>query len=129
AVAKNHRHLTSPISPLSAPYFEAFGISLDEFTVTSVSLPDEVSAHFDQVTRMNMVGDQIAKFQQFQIATAIGKDGSSAQQGAQQGIAMGMRMTQMPDGTAAPAAEGVQATSSGSIAPDERGQQSQQTKS
>ena len=127
-VAKNHSHLNARIRPLIAPYFEAFGISLTEFTVTSVSLPDEVSAHFDQVTGMNMVGDQMAKFQQFQIATAIGKDGSSAQQGAQQGLAMGVLMNQMPHGTAA-APQGGTATSSDSLSPEQMEQKLQQVKS
>src|SRR5690606_19635355 len=80
------------------------GIAITQFTVSSVTLPDEVTRYFDQVTGMNMVGDHIDRFQQFNTAVAIGKDGHTAQQGAQQGIAMGIMMKEMNKASDSPAA-------------------------
>lgn len=103
-IARNHTELNARIEPLISPYFEEFGIAITQFTVSSVTLPDEVTRYFDQVTGMNMVGDHIDRFQQFNTAVAIGKDGHTAQQGAQQGIAMGIMMKEMNKASDSPAA-------------------------
>ncbi|MGO1597448.1 MAG: SPFH domain-containing protein [Sphingobacterium sp.] len=106
-VARNHTELNARIEPLIAPYFEDFGIAITQFTVTSVTLPDEVTRYFDQVTGMNIVGEAIDRFQQFNTAVAIGKDNHAAQQGAQQGIAMGIMMKEMNTTNAPPIASAV----------------------
>ena len=88
-IAGSHTVLNGKIEPLIQPYFENLGIGISQFTVTSVTLPEEVTKYYDKVTGMNMVGD-MAKFQQFNTAIAVSQEGNPAQQGAQQGVAMGM---------------------------------------
>src|SRR5690606_1744276 len=102
-VAGNLSQLNARIEPLIAPYFEDFGIAITQFTVTSVTLPEEVTGYYDKVTGMNMLGDNMDKFQQFNTAIAISKDGNMAQQGAQQGAAMGILLQEMNDSTGAKA--------------------------
>src|SRR5690606_5643369 len=69
--------------------------AITQFTVTSVTLPEEVTQYYDKVTGMNMAGDNLAKFQQFNTAIAVSKEGHPAQQGVQQGVAMGMVLREM----------------------------------
>src|SRR5690606_14136719 len=64
-IAANHAQLNARIAPLIQPYFDDFGIAITQFTVTSVTLPEEVTQYYDKVTGMNMAGDNLAKFQQF----------------------------------------------------------------
>ena len=115
-IAANHAQLNARIGPLIQPYFDDFGIAVTQFTVSSVNLPEEVTQYYDQVTGMNMVGDNLAKFQQFHTAVAISKDGHAAQQGVQQGVAMGMvlkemgAMTQQPPPSESGATTPVQST-------------------
>lgn len=104
-VAGNLSQLNARIEPLIAPYFEDFGIAITQFTVTSVTLPEEVTGYYDKVTGMNMLGDNMDKFQQFNTAIAISKDGNMAQQGAQQGAAMGILLKEMNDSTGTKAKE------------------------
>lgn len=94
-IAGNHAQLNARIAPLIQPYFDDFGIAITQFTVTSVTLPEEVTQYYDKVTGMNMVGDDLAKFQQFNTAIAVSQEGHPAQQGAQQGVAMGMVLKEM----------------------------------
>ncbi|TYR34731.1 SPFH domain-containing protein [Sphingobacterium phlebotomi] len=100
-VARNLSQLNAQIEPLIAPYFQDFGIVITQFTVTSVTLPEEVTGYYDKVTGMNMLGDNMDKFQQFNTAIAISKDGNMAQQGAQQGAAMGILLKEMNQSTEA----------------------------
>lgn len=94
-IAGSHAQLNARIAPLIQPYFDEFGIAITQFTVTSVTLPEEVTQYYDKVTGMNMVGNNLEKFQQFNTAIAISKDGHAAQQGAQQGVAMGLLVKEM----------------------------------
>lgn len=94
-IAGNHALLNDRIAPLIQPYFDDFGIAVTQFTVTSVTLPEEVTSYYDKVTGMNMVGNDLAKFQQFNTAVAVSKEGHPAQQGVQQGVAMGMLLKEM----------------------------------
>jgi len=94
-IAGNHAQLNARIAPLIQPYFDDFGIAITQFTVTSVTLPEEVTQYYDKVTGMNMVGGDLAKFQQFNTAIAVSQEGHPAQQGAQQGVAMGMVLKEM----------------------------------
>src|SRR3546814_2016286 len=89
-IAGSHAQLNDRIAPLIQPYFDDFGIAITQFTVTSVTLPEEVTQYYDKVTGMNMVGDNLAKFQQFNTAIAVSQEGHPAQQGVQQGVAMGI---------------------------------------
>jgi membrane protease subunit (stomatin/prohibitin family) len=67
---------------------------LISFTITSVTLPDEVSAHYDKITNMNMVTD-MDKFTKFNTAQAIGEKGTALNEATTNAMAMGMMMNQM----------------------------------
>ncbi len=76
-----------------------YGLSLDEFNVASVSLPEELQAALDRRISMGMAGD-LNKFTQFQTATAIpiaaANEGGIAGIGAglASGMAIGQQMAQ-----------------------------------
>jgi len=86
-VAGNITQLSKKIEPLLKPYFLQLGIELTQFIITNVTLPEEVLAHYDKLTNMNMVQD-MHKFQQFNTANAIGAEGTALNQGVQQGAMM-----------------------------------------
>ncbi|SHE75447.1 SPFH domain-containing protein [Pedobacter caeni] len=96
-VAGNISELNQKISPLVQSFFSGFGIEITQFTVTSVTLPEEVLKYYDKVTGMNMVTD-INKFSQFSIANAMDKDNSEMADLTRQGLAMGMIMNMTPNG-------------------------------
>jgi membrane protease subunit (stomatin/prohibitin family) len=93
-IAGNLNALNTKIRPLIQPYFEVFGIEVTEFAVTSVTLPEDVTKHFDNVTNMNMVGDMDA-YLKFNQATAVGKTGTALNDATQQGAAMALMMGAM----------------------------------
>ncbi len=93
-VAGNISNLAQKITPLLKPYFAQFGIELITFTITSVTLPDEVSAHYDKITNMNMVSD-MDKYTQFNTAQAISQKGTIANEGLTNGMMAGIMMQQM----------------------------------
>ena len=93
-LAGNMTELSAKIRPLITPYFENLGVEVTEFAISSVTLPTEVTKHFDDVTSMNMVGD-MNRYTQFQTAKAIGEEGNPLQNNVQQGTAMGMMLGAM----------------------------------
>jgi membrane protease subunit (stomatin/prohibitin family) len=93
-LAGNMSALGQKVYPLLSPYFEQLGVRLTQFVITSVSLPDEVSAHFDKITSMNMTRD-MKRFTEFQTAQAIGDKDSGLHGAVQQGAMMGIVMQQM----------------------------------
>lgn len=94
--------LNEKIQPLIQPYFTDLGVEVNKFTITSVTLPEEVLKHYDQVTGMNMVTD-IHKFSQFSVASAITQENSNMGDAARQAVALGMIMNQInPVSTAGP---------------------------
>ncbi|MFD2909152.1 SPFH domain-containing protein [Flavobacterium ardleyense] len=93
-VAGNISEVSKKIEPLLKPYFLQLGVELTHFIITSVTLPDEVSAHYDKITNMNMVSD-MDKFTKFNTATAIGQEGTAANDGTQNAIMAGLMMKQM----------------------------------
>ena len=97
-VAGNVTELGKQIEPFLKPYFAQFGIDLITFTITSVTLPDEVSAHYDKITNMNMVND-MEKFTKFNTANAIGQQGTIANEGVANGMIAGMMMNQIQQQT------------------------------
>lgn len=98
-VAGNISELNKKIRPLIQSFFAGFGIDITQFTITSVTLPDEVLKYYDKVTGMNMITD-IHKYSQFSIANAMDKDHSEMADTARQGLAMGMIMNMSPNGIA-----------------------------
>ncbi len=93
-ITKNISHINEQITPKIAPFFEEFGLEIKNFTIASVSLPDEVSKTFDTVTSMNMV-DDVEKLQKFQTAQAIGSANSTMSHAAMDAAAMGVMMSSM----------------------------------
>jgi len=90
-LAGNLGELGKKITPLLQPYFAQFGIELSSFSITSVTLPDEVSAFYDKITNMNMVTD-MDKFTRFNTANAIGQPNTAPNEGLKAGLAAGMAM-------------------------------------
>ncbi len=94
-IARNLSVLNNQIEPLIHPYFEDLGISITQFTVTSVSLPEQVTEYFDKVTGMNMVGEEAARFREFNTSLAIGSPNSSVAGNIQQGVGLGLLMKEV----------------------------------
>ena len=93
-IAGNLSELNRKIQPLIAPHFEQFGIEVTQFSIASATLPKEVNDNIDKISSMNMIGD-MNKFQQFNTALAIGKDGNPMQQSVQDAAALGLMMQGM----------------------------------
>ncbi|MBB6240313.1 membrane protease subunit (stomatin/prohibitin family) [Pedobacter sp. AK013] len=91
--AGNVSELNKKIQPLIQQYFTALGLQVTQFTITSITLPEEVLKHYDQVTGMNMVTD-MNRFSQFSIASAIDKENTAMSEAALQSVAIGMIMNQ-----------------------------------
>jgi len=92
-VAGNVTELGRKIEPFLRPYFAQFGIELLTFTITSVTLPEEVAAHFDKITNMNMVND-MDKYTRFNTAQAIGEKGTAVNEATTNAMAMGILLNQ-----------------------------------
>ncbi|WP_300672427.1 SPFH domain-containing protein [Soonwooa sp.] len=93
-VAGNITDLGKKVLPFLAPYFESFGLELTQFVITSVTLPEEVTKHYDKITNMNMVTD-MDKFTKFNQAQAIGEKGTALNEATTNAVAMGMMMNQI----------------------------------
>ncbi|MDR2126166.1 MAG: SPFH domain-containing protein, partial [Prevotellaceae bacterium] len=93
-IAGNITELGKKIEPLIAPYFEQLGLTLTQFVITSVTLPDEVLQHIDSLTSMNMTGD-IKRYGEFQKAKAIGEKGTALNDAVTQAAALGLITGQM----------------------------------
>jgi membrane protease subunit (stomatin/prohibitin family) len=79
--------------------FEKYGLSLDEFNVTSINLPDDLQEALDKRIAMGMAGD-LNKFTQYQVANAVPlaaqNEGGMAGVGASlsAGLVLGQTMAQ-----------------------------------
>lgn len=107
-VAGNISDLSKKVTPFLKPYFEQFGIDLITFTISSVTLPEEVLTHYDKITNMNMVTD-MDKFTKFNTATAIGEKGTALNDATQNAMAMGVMMNQMQQNNSQPAQQDIAA--------------------
>lgn len=92
--AGNIADLSKKIEPYLKPYFLQLGIALTQFTITSVTLPEEVTKHYDNITNMNMVSD-MEKYTKFNTANAIGQEGSALNDGVQSTMMMATMMNQI----------------------------------
>lgn len=97
-IAGNITEIGKKITPSLQPYFAQFGIDLVTFTITSVTLPEEVNAHYDKITNMNMVTD-MDKFTKFNTAQAIAQEGTIVNAGITSGMIAGMMVNQMQQQT------------------------------
>ena len=103
-VAGNVSDLSKKIEPHLKPYFLQLGIELTQFIITSVTLPEEVTAHYDKMTNMNMVSD-MDKFTKFNAANALGQQGTAMNEGAQSAMMMSTMMNQLQQLNKTPEAE------------------------
>ena len=86
-MAANQSKFSETLKTALAPAFTVFGLSLENFFVQSVSLPEELEKHLDAGSSMRMVGD-LQKYAQFQTAEAIGAAGSHPGE-ANSGVSLG----------------------------------------
>lgn len=97
--AANVPALNEKIQPLIQPYFTDFGLEVTRFTITSITLPEEVLKQYDKVTGMNMVTD-MNKFSQYSIANAMDHERSDVGDGARQAVVLGMISNMVNQGQA-----------------------------
>ena len=104
-MAANTMDLAKLVGSAIAPTIAAYGLTLPEFYIENVSLPDEVEKVLDKRTSMGIVGD-LNKYMQFNAAEGLAQPGSAmgATMGAGMGMGMGMGMAQNAGPWGAPAA-------------------------
>lgn len=84
-----------------APIFAKLGLLIENLTVQNVSLPEELQKILDQKIGMGMVGNDMAKFMQYQTAQAIpkfaegGGGGGSGIAGDAMGLGAGVALGQV----------------------------------
>jgi membrane protease subunit (stomatin/prohibitin family) len=115
-MAANQAALGEKIKEQMTPAFADFGLSLDNFVVENLSLPDELQKILDQRISMNMLGD-MGKYTQYQVAQAIpiaagneGGGGVGVGAGLGAGVAMGQAMMDAVKSSTAGAPAGGAAT-------------------
>lgn len=110
-IAANYTELSQYAMQTLNPKVETLGLTLCNFVIENVSLPEEVEKSIDKRTSMGVVGD-LNKYTQFQAAEAMreaannqggGLAGMGVGMGA--GAAMGQMFTQSMNAGAAPAAQ------------------------
>ena len=109
-MAANTADLGKIIATATTPTVAEYGLTLPEFYVENISLPEEVEKMLDKRTSMGIVGD-LSRFQQYAMGEAVmrgadapGGGGMAAGMGAGLGAAMGASMMQQGPWGAAPAA-------------------------
>ena len=90
-MAANTDQLGQLVARAIAPAIEAYGLSVPEFYIENISLPEEVEAMLDKRTSMGILGD-LNRFTQYSAAEALGKGGASGAMGAAIGAGIGMGM-------------------------------------
>ena len=115
-MAANQTLMAHQVKEDLATAFEKYGLGLDEFNVTSVSLPEELQAALDERISAGMKGglshDKMSGFTQYQVASAIPlaaqNEGGLAGLGA--GLASGVAFGQVMSQGIAPATAATAAT-------------------
>ena len=104
-MAANTDQLGKMVAKAIEPVIAAYGLSIPEFYIENISLPDAVEAMLDKRTSMGIIGD-LDRFGQYAASEAMmnasqNPGGAGAGMGAAMGAAMGMGMTRPgPWGTA-----------------------------
>ena len=105
-MAANTADLGKIMTDAIAPKVADYGLSIPEFYIENISLPEDVEKAMDKRTSIGVAGD-LGKYMQFNAAEAMGQPGSAmgAAMGAGMGAGMGMGMAQNmgPWGAAPPA--------------------------
>ncbi|MDF3605707.1 SPFH domain-containing protein [Paracoccus sp. DMF-8] len=102
-MAANTADLGKIVAKAIAPTIAEYGLTIPEFYIENISLPDEVEKMLDKRTSMGIVGD-LNRFGQYAQAEAILNasnnqgGGMGAGLGAAMGVGMGMAMRQGPWG-------------------------------
>lgn len=108
-MAANQVLLAERMREAMTPTFERYGLSLDNFAVENISLPEELQKAIDTRISMGMVGD-LGKYTQYQVANSVPlaaqNEGGLAGVGAglAAGVGMGQVMMDALRGSQAPAA-------------------------
>ncbi|NHF71926.1 SPFH domain-containing protein [Paracoccus xiamenensis] len=95
-MAANTDQLGKMVAKAIAPTIAQYGLTIPEFYIENISLPDEVEAILDKRTSMGIVGD-LDRFGQYAQAEAMlnasnNQGGAGAAMGAGMGAAIGMGM-------------------------------------
>ncbi len=113
-MAANQILLAQRMTEAMTPTFERYGMTLDNFAVENISLPEELQKAIDTRISMGMVGD-LAKYTQYQVANSVPlaaqNEGGLAGVGAglAAGVGVGQVMMDALRGSQAPAAAPVAA--------------------
>lgn len=100
-MAANTAGLGRLVTQAIAPGIAAYGMTIPEFYIENISLPEEVEKALDARTKMGMVGD-LTKYGQFAAAEAMQRAAANpGAAGAGMGMGMGMAMGNMTPGMAA----------------------------
>jgi membrane protease subunit (stomatin/prohibitin family) len=100
-LAANQLSFAQALTRQLGPEFEKIGLKLEGMTVQNVSLPEELQKILDQKIGMGMVGNDMAKFMQYQTAQAIpkfaegGGGGGSGIAGDAMGLGAGVALGQV----------------------------------
>jgi len=122
-MAANQGALGQKVADNMKPAFAELGLSLENFVVENISMPDELQQLLDQRIGMNMIGD-MGKYTQFQVAqslpVAAANEGGTAGIGV--GLGAGLTMAQsminaLKPGEAPPAGPAPATGSGGPVAP------------
>jgi membrane protease subunit (stomatin/prohibitin family) len=123
-MAANQAALGQKIMDAVRPSFAELGLSLENFVVENISLPDELQKMLDQRISMNMLGD-MGKYTQFQVAQSLpiaaGNEGGGAA-GIGVGLGAGLAMANsmmnaIRPGEQAPPPAGGPTPNAGPVAP------------
>ena len=121
-MAANQVLLSQQLTGLLAPEFAKLGLTLENFTVESISLPENIQKALDKKISMGIVGD-MGKFAQYQTAESITmaaqNEGGLAGIGAGLGVGAGIGQTMAGAmaGMMQPAAAGAAAAATATAAP------------
>ena len=101
-MAANLADLGKIIANAIAPQVAEYGLSIPEFYIENISLPEEVEKALDKRTSIGVAGD-LNKYMQFNAAEAMDQPGSAmgAAMGAGMGMGMGAAMAQNMPGPGA----------------------------
>ena len=99
-LAANQQMFAQAMAAQLAPAFEKIGLKLEGMTVQNLSLPEELQKILDQKIGMGMVGNDMAKFMQYQTAQAIpqfaqGAAGGGGIAGDAMGLGAGVALGQV----------------------------------
>jgi membrane protease subunit (stomatin/prohibitin family) len=96
-MAANTADLGKLITQAIDPAVAAYGLSLPEFYIENVSLPEAVEKVMDKRTSMGIVGD-LNRYMQFNAAEAVGQPGGAAGGAMAAGLGAGLGMPTVAEG-------------------------------